>query len=81
MLLQVLDTDRAFCPQSAFISSVFLHVLRKLTDTRHVEQYHWKPEGGSVAVTAAVSIAEIRKVERIKPKLSDDGRNDKRSEN
>ena len=31
------DTDGAFCPYSAFISSVFLHVSIKLTDTDQSE--------------------------------------------
>ena len=30
---------------SAFISSAFVHVLCKLTDTDEMEQYHWKPWG------------------------------------
>ena len=45
------DTDRAVWSYSAVMSTVFLHVSIKLTDTDQTEQYHWKPWGGSGAVT------------------------------
>ena len=58
------DTDGTFCPCSAFISSVFLHVSIKLTDTDQTEQYHWKPCGGSVAVSTRY-VALVRHEEEI----------------
>lgn len=39
------NTDRGFCLYSAFISSIFLHVLRKLADMDGTEQYHDKSQG------------------------------------
>ena len=59
------DMDGAFCPCSAFISSVFLHVSRKLMDTDQTEQYHRKPWGaGGVAVTTRY-VALVRHEEEI----------------
>ena len=58
------DTDAAFCPCSAVISSVFLHVSIKLTDTDQMEQYHRKPSGVSVAVTTQY-VALVRHEEEI----------------
>ena len=56
--------DGAFCLCSPFISSVFLHVSIKLTDTDQMEQYHRKPWGGSVAVTTRY-VALVRHEEEI----------------
>ena len=63
-LCSTLNPDGAFCPCSVFISSVFLHVSIKLTDTDQTEQYHRKPWGGSVAVTTRY-VALVRHEEEI----------------
>ena len=53
--------EGTFCLCSVFISSVFLPVSIKLTDTDQTEQYHRKPWGGSVAVTTQeeITMAEL----------------------
>ena len=64
-MLNVKYRDGAFCPCSAFISSVFLYISIKLTDTDQMEQYHRKPWGGSVTVTTRY-VALMRHEKEIK---------------